>query len=310
MVKLVSWNVRYFSHATRGITSTDRSLRGISLALASMDPQPDIIALQEIDDFSVRSSVGRTRRRARRGVPTSALDRFTAQLNRDSVARNGHVYQCEFFAAQGHSRNFPLYSTGLAILYRNTLEHLAGNAHEPHEITHRRIKRLAGMKQKRICAWSRFRDEGGRVFDVFNTHLSLPAFFKRHNGPTGGRFGEAENQIKEVEGVLECIDRNGNPERTVLVGDFNALPGSRVYNRVLDVTPMRDAHATFLGKEPDEMAGMHSAGFMNLRYRLDHIFSGPAVRHRCFQATAPYGSDHPWRGLSDHSPIVTRFDVS
>jgi len=309
MLRLISWNVRYFAHATRGITSTDGNLRRIASVLATMDPQPDIIALQEIDDVSVRSVVGRARGRARRGEPVSNFDRFLEQLNRQSLEAGGHYYQAQFYPAQGHTRNLPLYSTGLAMLYRSTLEHVDHNGHEPVDITHRRIARLARMKQKRICAWSRFKNESGEVFDIFNTHLSLPAFLQRTSGETGGRFGEADNQMHEIDAVLGCIDSHGDLERTVLVGDFNAVPGSRVYNRVLEASGLRDAHADWLGAPPTEMMALPSAGFMNLRYRLDHIFSGPNVDFLDFHATAPYGKGHPWRALSDHAPLVGRFKL-
>ncbi len=309
MIRFVSWNVRYFSHATRGITSVDRTQRDIATALAMMDPQPDVIALQEIDDLSVRSVIGRATGRQRRGEPVSNFDRFCATLNRVSLERNGHLYQAQFYPAQGHrGLGLPLYSTGLAILYRSTLTQLDHNGDDPLDITHRRISQLARLKQKRICAWGRFQTERGEVFDFFNTHLSLPAFLQRANGPTGRRFGEADNQVREIETLLDFVGRTGQLDRTVLVGDFNALPGSRVYNTVAE--RLRDAHASFLRAPPTTMIGMPSAGFMNLRYRLDHVFSGQDIRFHDFHATAPYGREHPWVALSDHSPLIGRFTVA
>ena len=307
MYTFVSWNVRYFAHATRGITSTERTLRGIADALVTL--QPDVIALQEIDDYSVRSSIGRARRRLRAGVPLSQLDRFMACLNDRSLAAGGHLYQAQFYPAQGHSRRLPLYSTGLAIVYRNTLEQVDHNGASPADITHRRIRQLARLKQKRICAWSRFRAETGQEFDLFNTHLSLPAFFKRPRNQTGKRFGEGSNQLREIDNVLAYAHEMGEQNTTILAGDFNATPGSQVYNRIVQSGHLRDAHAAHLGMEPQELAGMASAGFLNLRYRLDHIFSGPEVQFESFEDTQPYGRRHPLRRLSDHSPLVCRFTL-
>ena len=162
------------------------------------------------------------------------------------------------------------------------------------------------MKQKRICAWGRFRD-GELEFDVFNTHLSLPAFLQRASGPTGGRFGESDNQVREIESLLDFVSRTSGFDSTVLVGDFNALPGSRVYAMVAE--RLRDAHATHIGAPPDRMVHMHSAGFMNLRYRLDHVFAGRRIQFHDFHDTAPYGRTHPWVALTDHSPLVGRFSV-
>ena len=309
MLNIVSWNVRYFSHPTRGITSTDRGLRRIAKALADLDPQPDVIALQEIDEQSLRSALVRATRRSG-SEPASPLDRFVSSLNDWSLARGGHLYQTQFYPAHGHDRRLPLISTGLAILYRSSLEQLDHNGHDPLDITHRRISRLGSIKQKRICAWSRFRDPRRQTtFDVFNTHLSLPAFLQRAQGPNGRRFGEADNQLREVDRVLEFTMRRGRPETTLLVGDFNALPGSRVYNRITGSTLLRDAHADHLGLATHEMERLPSAGFMNLRYRLDHIFSGPEVRFTDFRHTRPFGADHPMRGLSDHVPLVGRFSI-
>ncbi|MBT9560227.1 MAG: endonuclease/exonuclease/phosphatase family protein [Myxococcales bacterium] len=306
MIRLLSWNVRYFSHATRGITSLDQTQRGIASVIAKMDPQPDIIALQELDDFSIRSVIGRAGGRSKRGEPVSNFDRFFESLNRESLERGGHLYQAQFYPAQGHKGGLPLYSTGLGILYRSSLQQVDHNGPEPHDITHRRISQLSKLKQKRICAWGRFRD-GEQEFDVFNTHLSLPAFLKRASGPTGGRFGESDNQVKEIESLLDFVSRTSDLDATVLVGDFNALPGSRVYSTVAE--RLRDAHATHIGAPPDHMVHMHSAGFMNLRYRLDHVFAGRRIQFHDFHDTAPYGRTHPWVALSDHSPLVGRFSV-
>ena len=310
MLGVISWNVRYFAHGTRGITSLDRTLKRVATVLASLDPQPDVIALQEIDDLSIRSSLGRTRRRQRDGVQTSQLDRFVTALNHASRERAGHIYQSEFFGAQGRDAKFPLYSTGLALLYRSSLVQLDHNGPSPHEITFRRIKRLGKMKQKRICAWSRFRHESGKVFDLYNTHLSLPAFLQLHGGTSGSRFGEAENQVRETESVLNFVSSRGRADASILVGDFNALPGSRVYTRIVrEDTLFHDAHARYLGAGPKQLQKMPSAGFMNLRYRLDHIFCCSNVRFSTFENTAPYGKEHPWGALSDHSPLAGRFDI-
>jgi endonuclease/exonuclease/phosphatase family metal-dependent hydrolase len=309
MMGLVSWNVRYFSHRTKGITSTDKTMRQVANALTQIEPQPDIIALQEIDDRSIRSGGGRAGIRRRHGQPDSQFARFLDCINLFAEARGGFGYKAVFFPAHGHNKRLPLLSTGLAILYRNSLTCVANNGHQPCDITHRRIRRLARVKQTRICAWCRFETEDGVPFDVFNTHLSLPAFLKRVKGPTGGRFGEADNQIREVESLLDYVDQHGSPDTSIVLGDFNARPGSRVYNRVIKSGAFRDAHAAYLGANTSQMAGLPSAGFMAVRFRLDHVFSGDRVRFLSFDYTEPYGPKHPWRSLSDHSPLVGRFTV-
>lgn len=306
MLRLISWNVRYFSHATRGITSSDRTIRRIAATIAQMDPQPDVIALQEVDDFSVRSSGGRTRIRDRAGIPRSQLDRFMHALNDASLEAGGHVFQEQFYPAMGHARSLPLISTGLAIIYRHTLEQVDNNGGSPHDITHRRIRRLAKVKQTRICAWSRFRVADGREFDIYNTHLSLPAFLQRHKGQTKGRFGEADNQVREVASALDFMSgRQARPR--ILVGDFNAVPGSKVYYRALE--DLIDAHAVFLDRPEKEMRHFPTAGFANLRFRLDHVFRSPDIKPVSFKGTKPYGRAHPLATLSDHTPIIMEFEL-
>jgi endonuclease/exonuclease/phosphatase family metal-dependent hydrolase len=195
------------------------------------------------------------------------------------------------------------------MLYSSELELWDHNGNEPHPITHYRIPRLARVKQTRVCGWCRFRTQSGESFDIYNTHLSLPSFFARVKGPTGGRFGEAENQVQEVNNVMEFIQQRGNAERSILVGDFNSRPGSKVYNRVLRLPGFQDAHAQHLGLDAHQMARIHSAGFLAMRFRLDHVFSGAGIQFADFKNTHPYGPEHPWGTLSDHSPIVGKFLV-
>ncbi len=306
MITVATWNVRYFSHPLRGIASTRAGLVGIAQALASLDPQPDIVALQEIDEQSLRSSLVRAGRASHEHA--SPFDRFLARLNDASLARNGHFYQAQFYPAHGHRRaGLPLISTGLALLYRHTLEQVDHNGHDPEDITHRRLRAFAKVKQRRVCAWSRFRDSHtGKSLDVFNTHLSLPSFFKRTRGTTGGRFGEADNQLAEMDSVLDFTVRHGSAERSVLVGDFNAVPGSRVYRRVTEQSHLRDAHAVHLGADAVALRRFPTAGFMHLRYRLDHVFTGAGLTPLAFPNTAPFGRNHPLAGLSDHMPIVAQ----
>ncbi|MEI8258385.1 MAG: endonuclease, partial [Deltaproteobacteria bacterium] len=53
----MSYNVRYFGHALRGLASTSRSKRGIAEQLCALDPPPDLVCLQEVETISMRSSV-------------------------------------------------------------------------------------------------------------------------------------------------------------------------------------------------------------------------------------------------------------
>src|SRR5437868_14960714 len=56
-LRILSYNIRYFGHALRGLASTRGSKRAIADALSTLDPAADIICLQEVETFSLRSSL-------------------------------------------------------------------------------------------------------------------------------------------------------------------------------------------------------------------------------------------------------------
>ena len=56
-VRLVTYNVRYFGHGTRGIASTATAMARIASALAELDPLADVICLHEVETASLRSNL-------------------------------------------------------------------------------------------------------------------------------------------------------------------------------------------------------------------------------------------------------------
>lgn len=306
LIHLLSWNVRYFSHHTRGITSTEANLTRAAQAVASLTRPVDILALQEIDNESIRSGLGRSVTRD----GSTQIDRFLWRLNAFSQQKGGPQYEAWYYRAHGHHRRVTLLSTGLAILVRKGLEVVLDNSDDPVDITHRRIRTLAALKQKRICAHARIRDESGGELDLFNTHLSLPSFFARTNGATGKRFGEADNQLHEIRAVLDYVGAQSNGCGTMLVGDFNSRPGSRVYQHVLERGNFRDAYASHHALSAEQVANIPSAGFMQMRFRLDHVFANDRVHIERFELANPFGPTHPFHGLSDHMPISALLETA
>src|SRR6516165_8764527 len=173
-IRIVSYNVRYFGHATRGLASTKRAMERIAAAIAALDPIPGIICLQEVETRSLRSTL------AHRGDETQ-LERFMGMLSTAlAAARKPDVYDAYYFPAHAYrlSGNTHVYTTGLAILAHSDLAVDHHNAEMPHDITHRRLHPIRRFKQTRICAHARFRHRTQRTvgpIDVFNTHLSLPS---------------------------------------------------------------------------------------------------------------------------------------
>ena len=72
-LRIVSYNVRYFGHALRGLATTRTSLERIAQRLASLTPLADVICLKEVETRSLRSTL------AFRGVETQ-LEAFMAAL--------------------------------------------------------------------------------------------------------------------------------------------------------------------------------------------------------------------------------------
>ena len=61
-VRIVTYNVRYFGHGTRGLASTAGSMARIADALAGLSPLADVICLQEVETSSLRSTIAHTAR--------------------------------------------------------------------------------------------------------------------------------------------------------------------------------------------------------------------------------------------------------
>lgn len=292
---ILTWNVRYFGHGTRGLRSTDRQIRRAAEAIAGIDPLPDVLALQEVETRSLRGGYH----------AQDQLERFRAHLH-GALARAGSEVRYRGLHFAAHRYAMPgggsLYTTGLAVLVREGVEIEQHNADDPHDITCVRLESFRSFKQRRIAAHVRVRPPGAATsLDLFNTHLSLPAFLEvgPHRVPT--RMGHGTNQLREMERVLELVAHH-QPEHGVLVGDFNSAPGSPVYHAATRAGWV-DAHVHHIGAD---IAELHrSARFMHLRMHIDHVFATSAVRWRQFHA---HGIDEigPFLGVSDHAPKLGR----
>src|SRR5436309_11555596 len=133
--RLLSYNVRYFGHALRGIASTRGGKRGIASCIAAMEPLPQILCMQEVETYSLRSTLA-----FRRSHPEETqLESFMAELER-AFDERGRPFPYEAFYFRAHanpSGNPPLSSLGLAIVIESTpLRVELHNAESPHLIPH------------------------------------------------------------------------------------------------------------------------------------------------------------------------------
>lgn len=292
-VSVMTWNVRYFGHGTNGLRAQPHWMRRIAWRLAGQPEVPDVIALQELENGSLRAG------------PEPQLERFLELFNAALTHhRHRKRYAGLYFPAHRYQvGKTSFYTTGLAMLVSTGFTIEAHNAERPHDITHVRLKRMARLKQRRIAAHVRLRTPGGAPLDVFNTHLSLPAFFEV--GPMLPKhMGSGSNQLAEAENLLAVLE--SAQERTIVMGDFNSAPGSPVYERLVEAGWI-DAHRAVSGLAVDELRQHGSASFLHYRMHLDHVFSSPALRP--VRLAAHSIDAGPFRGLSDHAPKVGHFEI-
>lgn len=305
-VRLVTYNVRYFGHGTRGLASTSTAMERIANALAALDPLADVICLQEVETLSLRSNLvhptlnGETQLERLMGMLHSALHR----------AGKRDTYEAYYFPAHTYKVSLtPLYTTGLAVIAKRDFEVSHHNAGQPHDITYRRIHPVKRLKQTRICAHLRVVHRSGVDLDIFNTHLSLPTTLSREFWLEPRRMGWGPNQLEEAKNVIRFVQQEKRSDRWVLVGDFNALPGSPVYRTLRDAG-CADAFAAHHDWDDETLVRWPTAGFMNMRMHLDHVFSGNSLRWLHFDGTHKFGQKNgAFRGLSDHVPIVGTFTL-
>ncbi len=287
-LNIMTWNVRYFGHGTRGLRASDGWIRRVASAVAGMGQAPDVLALQEVETRSLRVGLS---------GPTQ-LERFVEQL---SLAIPGRTYRPLYFPAHRYAigEGPALYTTGLAMLVSDHVDVLHDNSEAPHAITYIRPGRFSALKQARIVAHIRLGVEG-KSLDLFNTHMSLPAFLEVGPHRIHSKMGHGSNQLAEVAELQSVIEGCREGEHAVLMGDLNTAPASPAYNAIID-NGWVDAHTSFTGAAPDLLGRVATARFMHLRMHLDHVFATPSVRWTDFKAHNVDGAG-PFAGLSDHAP--------
>jgi endonuclease/exonuclease/phosphatase family metal-dependent hydrolase len=309
-LSVMTYNVRYFGHAppVRGAMSSRKALRAIAEAIARSQENPHVICLQEVETHSLRSMPSKLALSPTEIQLDSLIHILEMALDAEGKA---HTYKAYYFPAHDYRLGkTSLYTTGLAILLRDDIRVVEVDAKEPAEITYRKGGAASRFKQSRICAHLQLALEDGRTFDIFNTHLSLPDLFPKNFYRVPSRMGFGPNQQFEVDALIEYVNRARASDRFILVGDFNSLPCSPAYNRLLNGMRIHDPFPEALGLRPDQVAeSWPTAGFFSARMRLDHVFVGEGVRRVAFRGCHPYGVDGHWNRLSDHVPLIGHFEL-
>jgi endonuclease/exonuclease/phosphatase family metal-dependent hydrolase len=305
-LRILSYNVRYFGHSTRGLASTGPAMKRIATAIAALSPLADVICLQEVETQSLRSTVAH--RASREGE--TQLERLMLMIEQALIdAGKPDGYEAFYFPAHSYqlSPKTQIYTTGLAILAHRDFEVHHHNAKVPADITYRKVHPVRKLKQTRICAHLRFKHRNGHLMDVFNTHLSLPTTFSRDFWTRPYRMGYGPNQLEEAKNLIRFVESERRSDCFFIAGDFNSLPGSPVYRYLLTQGGYRDPFAQLYRMSEQELIKWPTAGFMQLRMHLDHVFSGPALNWLDFDDTHAFGDRAAsFYGLSDHMPIIGR----
>ncbi len=291
----MTWNVRYFSHGLKGLRSTPGWMKRLARAICDRDDPPDIIALQEVETRSLRGGLH----------ASPQLDRFALLLH-EGFAERGHKrhYQTLYYPAHRYSLpGLPdLYTTGLATLVRDELHIEAHNAEEPHDITHVRLPAFKRWKQRRIAAHVRVGLPCAHAsIDLFNTHLSLPAFFEVGPHRVPSHMGHGSNQVAEMSRLLEAIAECRGAGPAVVVGDFNSWPCSPAWTTLTEAGFV-DAFADHHHHDAEILDNLGTAAFGPRKMHIDHIFSTPDLSWQNFEDHAV--DRGPFAGLSDHAPKV------
>ena len=307
---MVSYNVRYFAHALKGIASTRASQRSIATRLAMLAPLADVVCLQEIETISLRSRVAFRGPRPRETQLASFMRELDATFAAD---HRTSPYEGFYFRAHVNQlRGVPIYTTGLAILVNTRrLRVDTHNVDAPHPITYHHVDRWKDRKQTRICAQMKVRTASGRPLHVFNTHLSLPTPFARQFWSERLRMGWGPNQLHEARTLASFVQRHARGEPFVVCGDFNSAPASPVFRYLTEEVGFESAQLALGLLDGADPRAFATAGFMRLRMHLDHVFSGNGVRWIDLDGTLRFGDRRSaFAGLSDHVPLIGRLRLA
>ena len=307
-MRIVSYNVRYFGHALKGLASTAGAKTRISKAIASLQEPPDVVCLQEVETRSLRSGLAH-----RGGHPVETqLEAFMRHL-RVGLRSEGitSAYEAWYFPAHSYEvGRVKLYTTGLAMLVNTQkLAVISGNHEAPHGVTHYGENTLRSAKQTRIVAHLHLEDPTGKKFHLFNTHLSLPSPFTREFWKQKIKMGHGKNQLAEAKVLAQYVEVKSKGEPFLLGGDFNSAPDSPVYRYLATEAKLRGAQEVLRQIDPKDPKGFSTAGFMKMRMHLDHLF-GSGLHWHDLEGTHPFGDEQgKFHGMSDHVPLIARFDI-
>jgi endonuclease/exonuclease/phosphatase family metal-dependent hydrolase len=121
--------------------------------------------------------------------------------------------------------------------------------------------------------------------------------------------GFGMNQLQEAKTLAAFIKRHAGEDPFIVCGDFNSPPDSPVYRYLTEEAGLTGVQRS-LGQIGGDPKAFPTAGFMNLRMHLDHLFSSNGLRWLDLADTCPFGDrQSPFHGKSDHVPLIAHFEI-
>ncbi len=235
----------------------------IADAIASLDPLPDIVCLQEVETRSLRSTVAHrgkaTQRRSSSGfmqVLAGALaDAAQARRVRRVLLPGPQVQALRAHALLHHGARDP---RPRRLRGRSPQRVDSARHHAPALARDPALQADAHLRARPLPA----PDAAGRSGpSTFSTRTSaFRARSRGSSGPSRGGLGWGPNQVAEARNLARFVERERKDDRFVVVGDFNALPGSPVYRYLVEEHGWRDAFAERYRFNVDELARLADGG--------------------------------------------------
>jgi endonuclease/exonuclease/phosphatase family metal-dependent hydrolase len=122
--------------------------------------------------------------------------------------------------------------------------------------------------------------------------------------------GFGTNQLAEAKAVVEFAKATAKSDPYLVVGDFNTAPATPVYEFLTRAAGLGGAQELLKQIDLSRPEAFSTAGFLQLRMHLDHLFSGNELQFVDLEGTRSFGdSSSPFSGLSDHVPLIANFEL-
>ena len=227
-LRVMTYNVRYFGHPTRGLASTGAAFSRIARSLAALDPTPDLVCLQEVETRSIRVDLHQPPLAPGGDAARAGDDR--ARTRRSALAGKADRYTAYYFPAHAYrlTARTNIYTTGLAVIARDTFTRRPPQRRtSPHDITHR-APREEPQADAHLRARLVRRTRAASPSTSSTPTSRCRASSRASSGPATPAWASPPTSSPRRKTLADFVEREQRSPYFVVVGDFNSLPGSPV----------------------------------------------------------------------------------